>query len=291
MRAELHFIYRVVGVLCLAAVAAGRGWAAPLRFVQLNSARGEVTKQLGKNPMWRPVKVGDKLKQADQLCTGKNSTAVLRLDGADSTLVYVAPNTLLKIISLSTAKTGGRQSQFLESRGGVNSKVRGLLNRDSTLEIRTPACMGGVRGTELAVTASTEGLTAFGVTEGAVAVTAQGQEVALPTGTMNRTKPGEAPTPPEPLPTSLEITLEQPAPDLITNQPALELRGRTAVGALLSLNGDDLLVRDDGTFSATATLKEGDSFFTFRGTDVANNKAEVVRKVTLDTRPPALQLQ
>jgi hypothetical protein len=250
-----------------------------------------VAKQLGKNPLWRPAKVGDKLREADLLRTGKNSTAVLRLDGADSSLIYVAPNTLLRITTLVTAKTGGRQSRFLVSRGGVTSKVRGLLNRESTLEVRTPACMGGVRGTELAVTASAEGLTAFGVTEGAIAVTAEGQEVPIPAGMMNRTKPGEAPSPPEPLPTSLEITLEQPAADLMTNRPRLELRGRTAVGALLSLNGDDLLVRDDGTFSATVTLKEGDNVFTFQGTDVAQNKAEVVRKLTLDTRPPALQLQ
>ena len=156
--------------------------------------------------------------------------------------------------------------------------------------------MGGRAGADLdafvnvEVTAAQNGLTAFGVTEGAVAVSAQGQEVALPAGTMNRIKPGEPPSLAEPLPTSLEIALDEPANDYLTTQREVTLRGRTAPGAILTLNGEDLPVRDDGTFSLTVTLSEGENAFTLAGTDVAANTAEVVRRITLDVTAPPLAL-
>lgn len=148
---------RWVPIGLAAALVAGNANAAPLRFVQVNSVRGRVQRLTRKTKGCRAVKVGDKLFRLDLLRTGKESRTVLRLDGSDSTLVFVGPNTLLQVCALSHIRDGARRSKFFVKRGEVRSRVRKLRNANSRVEFQTPACMGGVRGTELAVAGSQKG--------------------------------------------------------------------------------------------------------------------------------------
>lgn len=66
--------------------------------------------------------------------------------------------------------------------------------------------------------------------------------------------------------------------------------GHTAPGAIVRLNGANVPVNEEGTFTVSVTLKEGVNEFRFAGTDVASNEARVVRRITLDTTPPPLKL-
>ena len=60
------------------------------------------------------------------------------------------------------------------------------------------------------------------------------------------------------------LTIVQPTEVIITvDNPSYELKGLTEENVLLSINGSQLQLRDDSTFSLLAQLKEGDNSFTF----------------------------
>lgn len=60
------------------------------------------------------------------------------------------------------------------------------------------------------------------------------------------------------------LTLVQPTEPITTvDTPSFELKGLTEENVLVSVNGSQLQLRDDSTFSLLAQLKEGDNSFTF----------------------------
>lgn len=76
-----------------------------------------------------------------------------------------------------------------------------------------------------------------------------------------------------------EILLDYPAPDLLTNQPALTLHGRVEElnFARLTLNGAALMTGLEHRFSHTVTLQEGENTFVLEATDLAGNRSKIGR--------------
>ncbi len=59
----------------------------------------------------------------------------------------------------------------------------------------------------------------------------------------------------------------------------VKISGKTEVGASVYINGNQVIVDKDGTFTTTQDLNEGDNNFEIKSIDVANNSNEVSRKV------------
>lgn len=96
-------------------------------------------------------------------------------------------------------------------------------------------------------------------------------------------------------PTQIEITIDtmaptinivEPAPDSLTNQAALIIRGALSEPAQLTINGASVEVSASQTFSAEVQLVEGVNIFTLHATDSIGNSASNSLTVTLDTLLP-----
>ena len=80
------------------------------------------------------------------------------------------------------------------------------------------------------------------------------------------------------------LTVSSPSGRTLTNQPGIELRGRTEPGAFVSVNGLGVAVGKDGSFAAQVGLeREGQNTLLVRSRDAAWNTAEAAFAVTRDT--------
>ncbi|MCU0551019.1 MAG: FecR domain-containing protein [Leptolyngbya sp. Prado105] len=147
----------------------------------------------------RAARVGDRLEAVgDGVTTGTKSAASLLLDTGVG-VINVLEYTSLKVRRMDRAPDDGRITHLDVMRGQVRLKLRRFTSPNSELEIRTPAGISGVRGTEFGVVVQPDGKTAIATLEGEVVTAAQGSQVAVPAGFQNFTIPGEAPSTAVPL--------------------------------------------------------------------------------------------
>ncbi|WP_421655596.1 FecR family protein [Leptothermofonsia sp. ETS-13] len=167
------------------------------RWLEVKQVLGKVIREQGAASY--VARVGDRLKSVnDGITTGKNSSATLFVDTGIGT-ISLTENTRLKIQELAMAPDNGRITRLQVMSGQAVLRVRRFTHRGSRLEIRTPAGLSGVRGTEFGLTIQPSGKTGLAVREGNVVSSAQGQAVAVPHEFQNFTIPDEAPSTPTPL--------------------------------------------------------------------------------------------
>lgn len=87
-----------------------------------------------------------------------------------------------------------------------------------------------------------------------------------------------------------DLRVVSPAEGLLTNQKTLTVSGTTEAGATVTVQGSQVSVGSDGSFSTTRTLSEGGNLVEVKATDVAGNSRTIQRTVTLDTVNPTLAL-
>ncbi len=84
------------------------------------------------------------------------------------------------------------------------------------------------------------------------------------------------------------LDVHSPDEGMITNNPALQVVGRTEPGASLFVQAVPATVQPSGDFDTTVSLAEGPNLITVQAFDLASNERTAVRNVTLDTVPPPL---
>ncbi len=147
----------------------------------------------------RRARRGDRLSQVgEQIITQRNSSARLAVDLGIANIA-VAERTQLQVRSLSITRAGGYITSLFVARGQIRLNVRPFSNPESELEIYTPAGVSGVRGTEFGVAVQPDGKTGVATLEGSVTLSGQGQTVVINSDQQSTVRPGEPPTPPEPL--------------------------------------------------------------------------------------------
>lgn len=86
------------------------------------------------------------------------------------------------------------------------------------------------------------------------------------------------------------ITFDNEKPDLEIKEPEdnkliqggdkkVRISGTTEPGASIFINGNQVVVENDGNFSTTLDINEGDNNFDIKAIDLANNISEISRKV------------
>lgn len=86
------------------------------------------------------------------------------------------------------------------------------------------------------------------------------------------------------------ITCSSHAAGFVTNQPSVTVAGRVTDGQTLTINGQNVALAPDGTFSTTVTLIEGAGAITLEAQDAIGNVAALRITGTLDTIPPVVLL-
>lgn len=82
------------------------------------------------------------------------------------------------------------------------------------------------------------------------------------------------------------ITLAYPPAGHITNEPELDILGELGEHATLSINGENVTLASDWSFSHAVLLEEGTNAFQLQAEDAAGNLGDAARQVTLDTVAP-----
>ncbi|MEM8807012.1 MAG: FecR domain-containing protein [Cyanobacteria bacterium P01_G01_bin.38] len=243
----------VVSVCCLATQADARDLSVRVnRWLEFRTLTGNV--QYVSSGRTQTARVGARLNAVgDGVRTGRRSSARLAVD-TNVGFVTVSENSDVRITQLRANPSGGRVTDLTVVRGQARLQVRPFTHRDSELNIRTPAGVSGVRGTEFGVAVKPDGITGVATLEGRVVSSAQGVSVDVPEGFQTLIEPGEPPQPPEPLrddPTLIVNVLQTATVD---GNRVVEIVGSTDKVNLLVINDEVQSTDEAGGFELQVPL-------------------------------------
>lgn len=218
------------------------------RWLEVRQVSGLVSYQRGSTS--QPARVGTRLQAVgDSLLTGDRSDARLAVDTGVG-FVQVSEKTILRVQRLESVADGGRITYLEVPQGQVRLQVRSFTNPSSELEIRTPANVSGVRGTDFGVSVQPDGKTGVATLEGGVQVAAEGEAVAVTGGFQNLTVPGEPPQPPVPLTEDTRLDLQQ----LTATNRTVRILGQVEPVNLLLVEDELQTLERDGSFEIQVPL-------------------------------------
>lgn len=224
------------------------------RWLELRNASGTVdTLQSGQ---WQRAQVGQRLGSVgDGLRTGPSSLARLAVD-TQVGFVSVSENSTFRITQLYTTPRGGKVTELDVPRGQVRVFVRRFTNPDSRLEIRTPAGVNGVRGTDFGIAIQPSGRSSLVVQEGRVASVAQGVSVPVDAGFQNYTIPGQPPTEPVPITEDPNLSLSRLERRRRDGVSVVVIEGNTFPVNLLVIDEETQEIDPEGNFKLELPLPE-----------------------------------
>lgn len=172
----------------------------PSQWLRLRSAELLVSESRGDaqvrraNSGWAPCTAGQKLVAGDRLRTGPNGSAVLDLSGAGR--VLMRPGSEIEVVRAEQVRRGTGLTLLVQLvSGGIESAVEHQPDSGTRFEIRTPAGVAAVRGTEFRVSTDDRG-TRTEVLRGLVGLANERTRVDVPRGTGSHTERGHGPRPP-----------------------------------------------------------------------------------------------
>lgn len=211
---------RLVRILIAALIAVGVLIPALLFFRQQPAAAANMTLSIlnGSAEVARGsgafARVGDGhvLSPGDRVRTTDQSHAIVTF--FDGSTVELEPATTITMVQASSAPGGTITIELEQAIGRTWSSIQKLARADSTFELKTPTMAATVRGTGFITDVLTSGTTTVTTTDGLVEVSAQGQTVLVPTGSLTTVPPSAPPSPPAPAPrpqNTLRLGLHSPA--------------------------------------------------------------------------------
>ncbi|MEM6255348.1 MAG: FecR domain-containing protein [Cyanobacteria bacterium P01_D01_bin.156] len=259
-------LYLLVGLAITVVGGAVETSARPLsvrvdRWLEMRNFSGTV--EFLQNGRWNRAQRGQRLSNiGDGVRTGPGSLARLAVD-TQIGFVSVSENTDLRITDLYTTPRGGKVTQLDVQRGQARIFVRPFTNPDSRLEIRTPAGVNGVRGTDFGIITQPGGRSALVVEEGRVTSSAQGESVSVDAGFQNIIIPGEPPSLPEPLSDDATFKIfrvERRNRQSGRSRTNVLLKGNTSPYNLLLIDDETQETDRDGNFDVLLPLPETELF-------------------------------
>jgi hypothetical protein len=177
------------------------------RWLEVRQPVGEVIYSSGNKS--QPARNGLRLEAVgDTIITKPNSSAVLAID-IGTGFVRISENTNIKIQRLDRGRGGEQITQLQVSTGQVRLQTRPFTNPASRLDIRSPAGVAGVRGTDFGVNVQQNGTMGVATLTGSVATNAQEKTVLVGAGFQNLIVPGEPPSKPVPLQESTVLNIRE----------------------------------------------------------------------------------
>jgi hypothetical protein len=218
-------------------------------------ATGQAEKK-SPNGEWLPLAIGTDLANDDVVKTGKNSTVLLELP-ENVGFIRLLPETEIKVdqIKVDRSFEGGQIAEISVSKGKVITKVRKFNRKSSKLQIHTKGATAAVRGTSFLTSFNENSETKVIVGDGAVAVKAQGEEVLVKPKEFTKVGIGNKPQNPDLVGNKMTFSISS----LLPEDGKLNVNGVTDPDAEIYLNKVGLGANNDGTFTGTLSLKEGEN--------------------------------
>jgi hypothetical protein len=250
--------------------------ASPERIAVL-SREGTVERR-APDGSWREVDLGEELSERDLLRTGADGRLTLQV--GDTAEVTVDPRSQISVPALTATV-----SRLQLGEGRLAARVPGDSGRTFGVEIEGTGTVAETEDGAFAVLTGGDE-TAVATTAGSVRVTAEEQTVSLAAGEQSLVRRGGPPGPPQAIPPSLFLKVERPGAVQRTSE--VTVRGSTAPGAILRVNGVPVQVREDGRFTTVIALAEGRNRVEVESRDAAGRSRDAEVQVVVDTRGPSV---
>jgi hypothetical protein len=229
---------------------------------------------------WKTAQSGDALQAADGVRTGDGARAVLV--GGDAYEVKMEPGTAVAVDELTESI-----SRVLLESGMASAKVKGSARH--TFEVKAAGSEALARTREGAFTISNnaQGTVAVGTQAGEVEFAGKGKVVIVRAGQQSVVKPGQGPSDPVTVPTSLLLKVRWPTTREL-NKKRLVLTGQAEPGAQVEVAGRIIPTDAEGKFVHTLQLAEGRNELSVRARAVGGLAEESHAQVDVDTTPPSM---
>jgi hypothetical protein len=264
----------------------------------VSSIVGDVQIQKGGQGAWSPAKEGSVVGSGDRIKTGPESSCVLKWNRDNVMKLTAFTNLAVDKLEKNPAAGAENSSMDLWS-GKVYAKAKKLSGPQSSFEVKTPAAIAGVRGTEMSVGMGADDTTNVECLNGMVSVKGRaGGEVLLKTKEKTTIKKDAQPEPPKQLDPADEqgfdqlkdsvgasLDIIQPSGDLETDKSPILVKGMTEPGGTVTVNGQPVTADDKGGFSAPVNLQEGDNKIKIEASGTKGSSKSVERNVKFKPAP------
>ena len=243
--------------------------------IKLGEVTGTVQIRRGLDGGWQDAKAGDPLLPSDGVRTTDGSYAVLV--GGETWEVKMEPGTEVGIGDLKESIT-----RLLLESGMAKATVKGQGRH--TFEVRASGsdASASTDGGVFTIASNGKGTVAVGTESGEVSFAGAGRVVIVRAGQQSIVKPGQAPSTPITIPSSLLLKVSMPTRKTI-NTPKLVLKGDVQPGAMVEVQGRIVTVDERGHFEVPISLKEGKNALNVQARSVGGTQAQSAASVELDT--------
>ncbi|MBN8232765.1 FecR domain-containing protein [Corallococcus macrosporus] len=230
---------------------------------------------------WEPARKDMPLRPTDVVRTGRGSWAVV-LNG-ESVELRMESDTEISVEQLSN-----ELSKVLLSSGLATATVRGRPNVRHTFILKAKNGDAEASTSQGTFTMSNngKGTVSVGTREGDVKLTGkEGKFVIVRAGQRSIVRPGQAPTEPAPIPSTVFVKMDWPKAKK-QREAKLVVTGHTEPGTRVMMNGAVVATDADGGFTLDLDLKEGGNPVRVTAVGVGGTPQEEKRELILDTKPP-----
>ena len=243
--------------------------------IKLGELTGTVQIRHGLDGGWQDAKPGDALLPSDGVRTTDGSYAVLV--GGETWEVKMEPGTEVGIGDLKESIT-----RLLLESGMAKATVKGQGRHTFEVRATNSDAAASTDGGVFTIASNGKGTVAVGTESGEVSFSGAGRVVIVRAGQQSIVKPGEGPSAPVTIPSSLLLKVGLPTRKTI-NTPRLVLKGEVPPGSMVEVQGRIVTVDDAGRFEVPVTLKEGKNPLNVRARGVGGIEAKSSGLVELDT--------
>ncbi|RKG70067.1 hypothetical protein D7V80_06350 [Corallococcus sp. CA054B] len=246
----------------------------------LSSFDGTVDVKHGEAGDWEPARKDMPLRPTDVVRTGRGSWAVV-LNGEAVELRLEAET------EISVEELSNELSKVMLSSGLATATVRGRSNVRHTFILKANGAEAEASTAQGTFTMSNngKGTVSVGTREGDVKLTGkEGKFVIVRAGQRSIVRPGQAPTEPAPIPSTVFVKMEWPKVKKL-RAAKLAVTGQTDPGTRVMMGGVIVPTDADGGFTLNLDLKEGTNAVQVTAVGVGGTPKEEKRELVLDTRP------
>ncbi|KFE69339.1 hypothetical protein [Hyalangium minutum] len=231
---------------------------------------------------WEPVKPGRKLLPSEVLRTKDGGTASLRGDAAD---VTVEPSSEMSMEEISATAT-----RFLLVNGMATAEVHSGVRHTLVMRATGSDAVATTTAGKFAMSNNGAGTVAVGTQAGEVTFQGNGKIVIVRAGQQSVVRPGSSgPSEPVNIPSSLLRKVQWPSAR--QNKREIIVQGEAEPGTRLEIGGQTFSPGQDGVFTRTVSLKEGENDVKLKVSSVGGNQEEASQKFHVDTQAPKFKVK
>jgi Glucodextranase, domain B/FecR protein len=250
--------------------------AADARIFQVVSSEGQVDAY--RDGRWIAIKQGAELTRDDVVRTVPGAHAVLRLSAGGEIELREKVEIRLDRLSAAGSTVDLRHGKVV-ARVGDGSDTLDITALETRTSTEGPA--------HVVVQADENGQVSVASLRGTAKFSSAGKSIVLPEGTETHTQRGAPPGDPEKIPEEVLLQVVWPEGEHHGDSAAIE--GHVRPASLVTINGAETPVGNDGRFTATIPLREGANHVAVEAEDLAGrHRAATQTLVRRPTRPPRL---